>query len=312
MSSEFEADENQYVEDAMKKRCYYILKTGQKLDDKGIGAVLYHTTTRDEAQRILENDAFDARIQKAQNFVHFYNSPEVNNGDRNYFIICKLSEDAILFQVMPEDYGKYVDCGFTLDFEQDDWCKRSNDANILKGFGCHEQRELKELLTYLSSKRNSSQERKFEKKRKSRDKMILRDLHLPSTVEGKVSQLISGAEDDPPLIFDWSIQSLETFVTKINNYHGNFPCPFVLPVVLDTDYFRDALIEYWRGGVGAMPPKIGRVCLPCSASKAMTLMAFISNDAANSWWNDVNNVNAPNSFPLAYLYTLRARSLKGS
>jgi hypothetical protein len=298
------------------------LKTGKKLDESA-GVVLYHKTARDKALKILGNDGFDAKESgNVTGVVHFYNRLEVNR-DGNYIFICKLSEDARLFEVT-EDYGEYVRCGeHTPEFEKDGWCKRMNDAKILEygiwglklieiiGFGCPEQRELRELIGCLSLRSNAFLERKFEKDQKSRESMILRDLHLPSIVEEKISQLISGAEVNLPLILEWNIQSLETFVTKINNYQGNFPCPFVLPVVLDTDSFRDALLEYWRGGVGAVPPKIGKFFLPYSASKAMTLMAFISNVAANPWWNDVNNVNAPNSFPLAYLYTLRARSAEG-
>jgi hypothetical protein len=47
------------------------------------------------------------------------------------------------------------------------------------------------------------------------------DLQLHSIVENRISGLFSGAEDDPPLILDWNIQNLESFVMKINNYQGN-------------------------------------------------------------------------------------------
>lgn len=157
---------------------------------------------------------------------------------------------------------------------------------------------------------NGSQEKKSCRDDDNGD-LTLIELSLPRAEFVRISQLIVGAEDDPPLILDWNVLNLQAFITNIAVYAGPNMPPFVLPNPLNMESFQDAILEHWRTAVGGMTAKVGRVCLPASAAKLATLATHIGIEAMNPWWRDINNVGVGNCFPLARLYTLRPRHPDG-
>jgi hypothetical protein len=122
--------------------------------------------------------------------------------------------------------------------------------------------------------------------------------------------MVDGASDDPPLIFAWNSSNIANFIVKLSIYIGNFDSPFVLPGLINIESFEQAIMDYLRNLAGT-PSRIEQICLPGTLRNYSQLMSCVASLNHDPWWNAVDNMSAPSSFPLARLYHPKPRSAIG-
>ena len=129
----------------------------------------------------------------------------------------------------------------------------------------------------------------------------------------EIMALSDGAEDDPPLIFDW--ENVEGFVQAIQAAQaqaaapGGLPLPespFAFPVAVTVKNFKAAVLECARAQ-GA-PAPIGAVCLPCSLAQSLRVLHVLGKLEVEPWIQRIIAVGVPNSLPIACVYVPRPRT----
>ena len=129
----------------------------------------------------------------------------------------------------------------------------------------------------------------------------------------EIKKLSAGAEDDPPVIFDW--KNVGVFLQAIQAARaqaavpGGLPLPddpLALPAAVNEENFKEAVLEYAR--VQGAPAPLDTTCLPCSQAQYGRVMCKLTRLDVEPWIQRVIAVGVPNSLPIACVYVPRPRS----
>ena len=129
----------------------------------------------------------------------------------------------------------------------------------------------------------------------------------------EIRTLSDGAEDDPPVIFDW--ENVEVFVQAIQAAQGQAAAPgglplpddpLGLPATVNVKNFKEAVLEYaqYQGA----PAPLGTTCLPCSLAQFGRVMCRLGRLDFEPWIQRIIAIGVPNSLPIACVYVPRPRT----
>jgi hypothetical protein len=139
----------------------------------------------------------------------------------------------------------------------------------------------------------------------------IHDLGLSNDELDLVKGLLPNAEDEPILFLLWNRENLVSFICKIQYYRGSLNPHFQVPEPLDTYSLSMAIVDHWKSRVPDAPPTIRHICLPGTLVQFSHYIRLKAIESCDPWYNAVDAISSPSSFPLAEVFLARPSSSLG-